>query len=299
MSDMGRREFMSRAAALAAASMMGGRVLAADGSLTGATTRPAGSIRRASDTIVLGRSGIRTSRLALGTGTRGVRQSELGQRAILKLFRHALDHGVRWWDVADAYRIHPIVRATLRQIPRDQVVITSKTRAKDAAGARADIERFRKELGVDSIDILLLHCMTDADWPNALRGAMDVLSEAKQKGIVRAVGCSYHDFGALKAAADEEWVDVSLARINPFAVLTDVDRSQEVPQIVETLTTMRRRGKGVYGMKILGEGRLNSEQVDESLRFTLKQDCLDGFVIGFLSITEFDDLLARIERVQA
>ncbi len=297
MRDMGRREFMSRAAAMATATFVSGRAMA-NTPWTGTSLAGADGIRRACDTIVLGRSGVQTSRMALGTGSRGLRQSEMGQRGVLKLFRHALDHGVRWWDVADMYRIHTIIRATLRQIPRDQVVLTSKTRATDAAGARADIERFRKELGVDCIDILLLHCMTSADWPNTLRGAMDVLSEAKEKGIVRAVGCSCHDFGALKAAASEEWVDISMARINPFAVHTDVGTPDEIPQVVETLNATRQRGKAVYGMKILGEGRLDSDQIDESLRFTLKQDCMDGFVIGFRSIAEFDDLLARIERVQ-
>jgi len=298
MAEMGRRDSLGQAAAMAAATLSGEWSRAVEQAATTAPSAPAGPLH-AWDTVVLGRTGIRTSRLALGTGTKVSRQREMGERGLLKLFRHALDRGVRWWDVADLYGTHPLVRAVLKQIPRDKVVITSKTQSKDADGVRADVERFRAELGTDYIDILLLHCLRDRDWPTSLRGAMDALSEAKEKGHVRAVGCSCHDLGALRAAADEPWVDVCLARINPFAVIMDVKKPADVPKVVATLRTMADRGKGVYGMKILGEGRLKGRRIDTSLRFALKQEYLTGFVIGFRSIEEFDDLLQRMQRVQA
>ena len=294
MNTMDRREFIGHSAAMALAAMAGPSRLCA-----GTTTGAAGPILRASDTVTLGRSGIQTSRLALGTGTKVSRQQEMGERGILKLFRHALDRGVRWWDVAGLYGTHPLVRTTLRQIPRDRVVINSKTMCKDAQGVRADIERFRQEMGVDYIDVMLLHCLMDPAWPVKMRDVMDVLSEAKDKGHVRAVGCSCHTLGALKAAADEPWVDVCLARINPFAVIMDVKKPEDVCQVVDVLKKAAARNKGIYGMKILGEGRFDSQQIYESLRFALKQSYLDGMVIGFRSIEEFDDLLERMERVQS
>jgi aryl-alcohol dehydrogenase-like predicted oxidoreductase len=227
------------------------------------------------------------------------RQREMGQRGMLKLWRHALDQGVRWWEVADMYGTHPLVRAALRQVERERVVITTKTLSRDADGVHADIERFRREMGVDCIDIVLLHCLTDGDWTRKMRGPMDVLSEAKAKGHIRAVGCSCHTFEALTAARDEPWVDVQLARLNRYALIMDVRKPEEVPGVVDVLNVMHDRGKGVYGMKILGEGRIQGDRINESLRFTLAQKCLDGFVIGFRSIEEFDDLVGRIESIQA
>ncbi len=301
MSGMNRREFIGRAVAAVGATVAGG--LTGQGSRAvaeqTATPRAGSAILRAGDTVILGRTGIQTSRLAIGTGTMVWRQREMGQRGMLKLWRHALDHGVRWWEVADMYGTHPLVRATLRQVPREHVVITTKTLSRDADGVRADIERFRRELGVDCIDIVLLHCLTDGDWTRTMRGPMDVLSEAKAKGHIRAVGCSCHTFEALTAARDEPWGDVQLARLNRYALLMDIKKPEEVPLVVDVLDKMHASGKGVYGMKILGEGRIQGDRIDDSLRFTLAQTCLDGFVIGFRSIEEFDDIVRRIERVQA
>ena len=301
MVGMDRREFIGRTAAVLGAAATGQLPpLLNRHALADTTTSPAGptGVLRAGDTVILGRTGIRTSRLAIGTGTQICRQREMGQRGMLKLWRHGLDYGVRWWEVADMYGTHALVKSTLRQVKREQVVITTKTLSKDYAGVRADIERFRQEMVTDYIDVVLLHCLTDPDWTKKMRPAMDALSEAKQKGYVRAVGCSCHTFGALTASRDEPWVDVQLARINPFAVIMDVDKPEDVPKVASALQAMHGQGKGVYGMKILGEGRIQGERIDESLRFALRQQYLDGFVIGFRAIEEFDDILARIERVQ-
>lgn len=300
MDSFSRRDFIGKS--IAAAGLLGGL----GGTLRGETrpagtlavaTRPASGRLHARDTVILGKTGIKTSRLSMGTGTKGGReQRALGEEGFVRLLRYGLDEGVRWWDAADAYQTHPHLRTALKEISRDRVVITSKTRAKDGAAASADIERFRRELGTDYIDIVLLHCMTDGDWPNKMRSAMDALSEAKEKGQIGAVGCSCHSLAALQAAADEPWVDVTLARINPFAKVMDVDQPEDVPKVVRVLETMHNRGKAVYGMKILGEGALQGEQIDQSLRFVLGLPFISGFTIGFSSQEQVDDIARRIER---
>ena len=263
-----------------------------------AATRPARL--HAHDTVTLARTGIRPSRLAIGTGTRsGTEQRAIGLDSFVRMMRHGLDEGIRWWDAADMYKTHPYVREALKQVKRDQVVLTSKTQSKDAAGVRADIERFRQEMNTDYIDIVLLHCMTDGEWPAKMRGAMDALSEAKAKGQVRAVGCSCHTFEALQAAADEPWVEVDLARINPFGRIMDVGKAEEVPRVLQVLETMHRRGKAVYGMKILGEGAFKEDQIDRSLQFVLSKPFVSGFTIGFSSPRQIDDIIRRIERIPA
>ncbi len=295
MSRMDRREFLGKTAATLGTAR-GMKALVGGCSQLQAPTR---TVLRANDVIRLGKTGITTSRLAMGTGSRGGRkQKALGIDGMVKLFRYGLDQGISWWETADTYKTHPHVRAALKEVERDKVVITSKTWAakKDAQGVRKDIERFRKELNTDYIDIVLLHCMQDPKWPEKLTGAMDVLSEYKQKGIIRAVGCSCHTFGALQAAADEPWVEVNLARFNPFAVKMDVKKIEDVPKVEQTLRTMHERGKSVYGMKIMGEGAFDSEQIDESLRFVLSKPFISGFTIGFSSPEQIDNLMARMER---
>jgi aryl-alcohol dehydrogenase-like predicted oxidoreductase len=248
---------------------------------------------------MLGKTGIKTSRLAIGTGTEsGAEQRRLGIEGFVKMLRHGFDQGVRWWDVADSYKTHPHVQAALKEMKRDQVTITSKTSAKDHKGVTADIERFRREMNTDYIDIVLLHCMTDANWTEKLKGPMDALSEAKAKGYVRAVGCSCHTFDALQAAAASPWVDVDLARINPFAAVMDVEKRDQVPEVLQLLKSMHERGKAVYGMKILGAGSFDNSKIEQSLRFILQQRFVSAFVIGFSKTGHIDEIIRRIERVQ-
>jgi predicted aldo/keto reductase-like oxidoreductase len=154
---------------------------------------------------------------------------------------------------------------------------------------RSDIDRFRKELGTEYIDVFLMHCLTEGDWTTRYRPVMDVLSEAKQKGIIRAHGCSCHSIEALRAAAKSPWVEVDLARINPIGSHMDAD-----PETVAgVLREMRAAGKGVIGMKILGQGDMRDRQ-DEALKYALGLGVLDAFTIGAESINEQNDLVHRI-----
>jgi len=250
--------------------------------------------KRATDRIKLGPRGVEVSRLAMGTGTDGVGGSsnqtrKLGVKGLAELFDAAYDQGITFWDSADQYGTHPHVKAALKRVPREKVTILTKTHASTEQEMRDDLDRFRRELGTDYIDILLLHCMMDDDWPQRKRGAMAVLSEAREKGIVRTHGTSCHTLGALKAAAANPWVEVDLARINPAKVAMD-----DTPDtVLSVLEQMKAAGKGVIGMKILGAGALRS-RADESLQFALAQDCVDCFTIGSESRAEMEDLLRKI-----
>jgi predicted aldo/keto reductase-like oxidoreductase len=154
---------------------------------------------------------------------------------------------------------------------------------------RADLDRFRRELNSDHLDIVLMHCVTEPDWTTQFRGAMDVLSEAKQKGIIRAHGCSCHSIEALRAAAKSPWVEIDLARINPIGAHMDADPDT----VASVLREMKASGKAVVGMKILGQGALRDKQ-NEAIKFALGLGVLDAFTIGAESILEQDDLMKRI-----
>jgi aryl-alcohol dehydrogenase-like predicted oxidoreductase len=247
----------------------------------------------ASDTVTLGKTGIQTSRLAMGTGTIGSghhsNQTALGLKGLSDLLLNGYDHGLRFFDSADSYGSHPHVAEALKHVPRDEVTVLTKTWARDPASARADLDRFRRELGTDHIDVCLMHCLTEGDWTDRYKGVMEVLSEAKEKGIIRAHGCSCHSIEALRAATKSPWVEVHLVRINPIGAYMDSDPNT----VVGVIREMRAAGKGIIGMKILGQGDLRHRQ-DEALRFALGLNLLDAFTIGAESQSEQEDLIRRI-----
>ena len=229
----------------------------------------------------------------MGTGTVGSghhsHQTALGVKGLSELLLNGYDYGLRFFDTADSYGSHPHVAEALKHVPRDKVTVLTKTWARDPASARADLERFRRELGIEQIDICLMHCLTEGDWTERFRGVMDVLSEAKQKGIIRAHGCSCHSIEALRAAAKSPWVEVDLVRINPIGAYMD-----DAPEtVVSVLREMRAAKKAIVGMKILGQGDLRNRQ-DEALRYALSLDLLDAFTIGAESKFEQEDLIRRI-----
>jgi aryl-alcohol dehydrogenase-like predicted oxidoreductase len=248
---------------------------------------------QATDTVVLGKTGIQTSRLAMGTGTVGFghhsNQTALGMQGLPNLLRNGYDHGLRFFDAADSYGSHPHVAEALKGLPRDKVAVLTKTWSRDPQGVRADLDRFRRELRTDYIDICLMHCLTEGDWTERFRGAMDVLEEAKQKGIIRAHGCSCHSIEALRAAAKTPWVEVDLARINPIGSHMDADPTT----VVNVLREMKIAGKAVIGMKILGQGDLRTKQ-DEAIKYALSLGVLDAFTIGAESKAEQEDLIRRV-----
>jgi 1-deoxyxylulose-5-phosphate synthase len=262
--------------------------------------------KSASDLVTLGKTGIRASFLAQGTGYNGYRRSSahtrMGKEAFDKLLRHSLDQGISFLDMADLYGSHPFVKDVIKGLPRDKFVLLSKiwTRKEEwnqpSGGAKAEVDRFRQELGVDRIDICLIHCMTDSKWPDQEVRVCDELAELKQKGVVRAVGISCHDHGALKTAASHPWVDVIFARINNMGG-NDYSMDGSADEISATLKTARANGKAVVGMKIFGAGKLvKAAEKDASLKYVIGNNLVDAMTIGMLSAEQVDDTMSRIQR---
>jgi aryl-alcohol dehydrogenase-like predicted oxidoreductase len=250
--------------------------------------------KHATDRIKLGPRKVELSRLAMGTGTNGGGGSsnqtkQLGVSGLADMFRFGYDNGVTFWDAADQYGTHPHLKEALKRVPREKVTILTKTHANTEKEMKADIDRFRRELNTDYVDILLLHCMLDADWNQKKRGAMNMINELQEKGIVRTKGVSCHTLEALKTAAAEPWVEVDLARINPAKVAMDADPET----VLGVLRQMKASGKGVIGMKILGAGRLR-DRADECLQYALTQQTVDCFTIGAEGQAELADLMKKI-----
>ncbi|MGB6898312.1 MAG: aldo/keto reductase, partial [Candidatus Acidiferrum sp.] len=239
---MKRRDFLLRTACTAGAAWFHAAFPRRARALT---LKPLSRKFSASDTVTLGKTGIQTSRLAMGTGTVGSgqhsHQTALGIDGLSRLLLNGYDHGLRFFDSADSYGSHPHVAEALKHVPRDKVTVLTKSWARDPATMRSDLDRFRRELGTDYLDICLMHCLTEADWTERFKGVMDVLSEAKEKGIIRTHGCSCHSIEALRAATKSPWVELHLVRINPIGSFMEADPDTVVGVIKE----MRAAGKGI------------------------------------------------------
>jgi predicted aldo/keto reductase-like oxidoreductase len=235
--------------------------------------------------------------MAVGTGTFGAGHSsnqmrKLAADGVADMWWNAYDNGVFVWDTADGYGSHAAVKVALTKIPREKVTILTKADSRSGEQLKADLERFRQEMGTDYIDIVLLHGRMSPQWDQLDKAQMDVLSEAKEKKLVRSVGISCHSTGAMKAAAASPWLEVCLTRLNPAGIRMDAPTDEMLPLLAQ----MRANGKGLIAMKVLGEGQLRN-RVDEALRFAVTKNAVDCFTIGCESRAEFLDNFGRIEKV--
>lgn len=256
------------------------------------------------DKVNLGKTGMNVPRLALGTGSFGWKrtssQKKLGEDKFVQLAQHAFDRGVKFFETADMYGTHEFVGKAMKKVGRENVTLLSKIMVYDHEGwyktepFQKSIDRFRKELNTDYIDILLLHCMVNSKWPDEYKRYMDDYSEAKQKGIIKQVGLSCHDFGAMQVAAESSWADVLLARINHDGAKMD----GTPPDIMAVLKRAKENGKGIIGMKIFGCGELTKEdQRQKSLEYVIKSGNVDCMTIGMESIEQVNDNVERIMKL--
>jgi aryl-alcohol dehydrogenase-like predicted oxidoreductase len=256
--------------------------------------------------VPLGKTKLKVSRFCLGTGVKGSnRQSNatrMGKEKFEALIQGAHERGVGMFDLADLYGTHPYLIPALKGLPRDKFTIVTKIWFRrggipepERPDADVVVSRFLKEIGTDYLDLVLLHCVESPTWPDELRKQMALLAGLKEKGIIRAHGVSCHSIAALEAAAAEPWVDSVHSRINPYGMSMDGPPEKVVP----ALKKIHAAGKGVVGMKIIGEGRLRNdeEKRDESARFVLGLGCVDVLNIGFEKVEEIDDFAARVRKV--
>ncbi len=293
-----RREFVATVTAGAGTVMLGNMAHA----MTSCTTQhPTDPFR----IIELGKTGIKTTLLGMGTGFNGFNRSSNITRAGVaeKIIREAYDRGIRFFDCADNYGTHPFAAAALKGIPRENYTISTKMWVHPGSlpeperpDAEIVIDRFRKELNTDYIDIVQLHVMSAPDWAESQKRYMDGLENLKAKKIIRAHGVSVHSLEALEVAAVHPWVDVIHTRINPYGESMD---KGDPSLIVPVIEKMHKNGKGVIGMKLIGNGKFknNPEMIDNSLKFVLGLGTVDMIIVGFELPEQIDDYVGRIRRL--
>ncbi|KPL16534.1 MAG: hypothetical protein AMS26_04265 [Bacteroides sp. SM23_62] len=257
--------------------------------------------------VKLGNSGLKTTLLGMGTGVHGVRRSSnLTRQHIdesLAVFRHAYDVGMRMFDCADNYGTHPLMAEAFKFIPREVVTVISKIWVRKGSLPEDDrpdsdivVNRFLKEMKTDYIDLVQIHCMEVGNWTEVYGRQLDILSDLKAKGLIRAHGVSVHSLEAMKTALASDWVDVIHVRINPYGIAMDKPEPEEVVDVIHQL---HNSGKGVIGMKLIGGGKYSEdkEKIDNAFRFVMGLKSVDMVTIGFDYIEQIDDYTERMRKV--
>jgi len=289
-----RRHFLSGAAALAA----GSAVTSSCASLPGK--------RSATDTVVLGKTGIKMSRLGIGLGSHGGNvQRNLGQEAFTQLVRYAFDHGVRYFDCAQSYKTFDWVGEAIKGLPRDEIFLLSKIGGNPEKPEEV-IDRHLRAFGTDHIDCMLLHCAVTPTWPQERSRLMEAIDVAQAKGKIRSKGISCHSLPALRVAASSDWVEVNLVRVNPQAKHTDTEAQRwdapgtVIEPVLEQLDVMEKNNHGIIGMKLIGNGDFTDpEDRERAIRFAMARREIDAVTIGFKSAAEVDEAVRRMDSALA
>jgi predicted aldo/keto reductase-like oxidoreductase len=295
-SMMNRRQFVQKSAVLAGVAILGNRW---------ESPQAAPSRGTAADWVQLGKKqGLKIPRLGIGTGSIGGSvQRDLGQDGFSRLIRYAYDQGVRYIDTADNYKTHVLIREAIKGIPRETLFIQAKLpiRPDMVSNPLAALDRYRKELGVDYVDTLLIHCATKGTWVEDLKPVMDAFDEAQAKGWIRAKGVSCHGLAPLRAATSNKWIEVQLARINPQGRYVDSESPQvmapdgNVPEAMKEIHAMHQTGRGIIAMKLVGNGDFtNPEDREKAIQYAVTCGCVDAMVIGFKSSAEIDEATKRL-----
>jgi len=295
MNRINRRQFIRTSAVAIAGTALLPHALAA-------ATR-----RTATDQVTLGNTGIKLSRLGIGTGSNnGHEQTAQGKEAFIKMIRHGYDSGITYIDTAERYATFSWIADAIKGLPREKLFIQSKipTPSDDILAA---IDSHRKNFNTDYVDSMLVHCMTDAKWTDTWKRAMDGFNEAKEKKWIRAKGVSCHTIGALRTAVASDWTDTHLVRINPQGKYMDADKSAwgpnasvEVDPVMEQIKSMHAKGHGVIGMKIFGNGDFKDPaDREKSIRFAMSKPEINAIVIGMINPTQIDEAIGKINSILA
>ncbi len=316
-----RRTFMRKSAEMAGAAALTPALFtlgcAAESNPLETVNRPIEAVEAAvpgkrshSDLVRLGKSNVKITRMGLGTGTKNGRvQQELGADGFTKLVHHCYHNGVRYIDTADQYKMHDMVKAAIKGLPREKLYIQTKMRwieDETRLNPMKHLDRFRQEVGTDYFDSVLIHCTTKHTWPDECKIMMDAFDEAQHKGWLKLKGMSCHGLAALKVATTHDWIQLQLARINPQGRYVDGDAAnvhapQGKPEIaLKEIKAMHDKGRGIIGMKICGEGDFkDAADREKAINYAMTCGYVDAIVIGFASIAEVDEAIVRVNKALA
>jgi aryl-alcohol dehydrogenase-like predicted oxidoreductase len=288
MSRYSRREFLKTGIAATA--------LAATGSLPLFATP-----QTATDWVTLGKSGVKVTRLAFGTGSfSGQVQRDLGQDGFTRLVRYAYDCGIRFFETAESYgEMHRMLGVALKGLPRDSYRLMSKVTTRQGVNPQEKFDELRKLANTEYFDVMLLHWQHTATWPADTSRWQDGILEAQSKKAIVSHGASVHGLPALRQVPGNKWLDIAMIRMNHKGTSMDAEDYNtsglgNVPEVVTHVRQVRKEGMGVISMKLVGEGRFNREDRKAAMRFAFKNAGVDCVTVGYKNTTEIDEAIENL-----
>jgi len=289
MANYTRREFLKSGLAAAA--------LAGAGSLSLRAAR-----ETATDWVTLGKSGVKVTRLAFGTGTMGGRvQRELGQEPFTTLVRYAYDHGIRFFETAESYgEMHRMLGVALAGIPRDSYRLMTKVTTHEAVDPMQKIDELRKLANTEYFDVMLLHWQHTATWPTDSTRWQDGILEAQARHAVVGHGASVHGLPALRQCPENQWLQVAMIRMNQKGVKMDAEDYMtpglgNVSEVVTHVKQVRQQGMGVISMKLVGEGTFTTrEDRQAAMRYAFKNAGVNCVTVGYKNTAEIDEAIENV-----
>ena len=288
MSHYTRREFLKTGIAAGALAVTASPVLS--------TTR-----QTATDWVTLGKSGVKVTRLAFGTGSfSGKVQRDLGQDGFTRLVRYAYDNGIRFFETAESYgEMHRMLGVALKGIPRDSYRIMSKVTTHEGVNPQEKFDELRKLANTEYFDIMLLHWQHTATWPVDTRRWQDGILEAQSRKAIVSHGASVHGLPALRQVPGNKWLDIAMIRMNHKGTSMDAEDYStgglgDVPEVVTHVKQVRKEGMGVVSMKLVGEGTFNREDRQAAMRFAFKNAGVDCVTVGYKNTAEIDEAIENL-----
>jgi len=290
MSPISRRDFLKTSLAA--------------GTVAGAGALPLYAARgTATDVVTLGKSGVKVTRLAFGTGTRnGQVQAALGQKEFTRLVHYAYDRGIRFFETSESYVTPAMLGEALKGLPRDSYQLMSKVTTDEDTDPTGRLDQMRRTSQTEYFDIMLLHWQHTSDWVTESTRWQDAVLEAQSKKHVRARGASVHGLPALRRVSDNQWLQIAMIRMNHKGTQMDgpswTDSSHNpdhVPEIVEHVRQVRSQGMGVISMKLVGEGAFTRhEDRQAAMRFAFQNAGVDCVTVGFKNTQEIDEAISNL-----
>ncbi|MBV9339585.1 MAG: aldo/keto reductase [Acidobacteria bacterium] len=289
MAHCSRRQFLKSGVAAGAIAATGGLTLK-------------GAAERATEWVTLGKSNVKVTRLALGTGTfSGATQRDLGQDQFTRLVRYAYDRGIRFFETAESYHdMHQMLGVALKGLPRDSYRIMSKVTTRPGADPQAKIDELRRLANTEYFDVMLLHWQHTPTWPEDSARWQDGLLEAQSKKVIVGRGASVHGLPALRKFPENQFLQIAMIRMNHKGVKMDAEDYNtgglgNVPEVVDHVKQVKGDGMGVISMKLVGEGAFtNRADRQAALRFAFRNAGVDAVTIGYKNTAEIDEAIENV-----
>jgi aryl-alcohol dehydrogenase-like predicted oxidoreductase len=252
--------------------------------------------------VTLGKSGVKVTRLAFGTGTMSGRvQRELGQDQFTNLVRHAYDRGIRFFETAESYGdMHRMLGIALKGVPRDSYRLMTKVTTREGVDPREKLDELRKLANTEYFDIALLHYQHVGTWPTDTVRWQDGIQEAKSKKVILGQGASVHGLPALRRMPGNKWLEVAMIRMNHKGTRMDAEDFNtnglgDVTEVVSHAKQVRSDGMGIISMKLIGEGSFTTrEDRQAAMRFAFNNAGVDAVTVGFKNTKEIDEAIENL-----